>query len=619
LSSPQRPEFPAIERMTTVEKLRILRRLIAFGAPYRRHLAVLLLVTGIEVILSKAEPFIAQFIVDDVLVQRDASLLNWVFLVMIGLFILRSSYSWLVQYIAFFLHTRVTFDVRKRFFTHLQQQSRRFYEENPAAEIVHAESTNLPQMQRFLIGSLDELSNQSAHLLAGMALMLLVNWKLALLCFGTLPLWVACTLYFSRRLAPVTQQMNELDMRLKRRLGQSVAGVEVIQGFNRQDFERRRYFGDLWQAALLGVDQLVWGTATRTTLNAVWVLGMALVFWFGGHQIIRGEMTIGQLIAFNMLLSGLFGPVTVLLGYFRQMNSVVVAALRVFGYWDLKPEVQSDAGALALRNVQGSLEFAAVDFGYDGREAALHGVSFEVLPGQMVAFCGPSGSGKSTIGRLLMRFYDPSAGDVFVDGFNLKELELGTYRQSVGLVSQEPFMFEDTVAENIRYGRPDATLDDVRRAARLAQAEEFIHQLPQGYDTPLRAGGGGLSTGQVQRLAIARALLADPRILILDEATSALDTETERVLQDALEVLFAGRTSVVIAHRLSTIVHADRIYVLDEGRVVEEGTHDELLARGGQYFTLWQRQLGEEAGVGKSAGEWAGEVDRRLRGAAGER
>jgi subfamily B ATP-binding cassette protein MsbA len=595
--------------MTTAEKLRILRRLIAFAAPYRRHLAVLFLVTGIEVILSKAEPFIAQFIVDDVLVQRDAGLLDRVFLVMIGLFVLRSSYSWLVQYIAFFLHTRVTFDVRKRFFIHLQGQSRRFYEANPAAEIIHAESINLPQMQRFLIGSLDELSNQSAHLIAGMGLMLLVNWKLALLCFASLPLWVVCTIFFSRRLAPVTQRMNEQEVLMKRRLSQAVEGVEVIQSFNRQALERRRYFGDLWQSALLGVDQLVWGTATKTTLNAVWVLGTALVFWYGGHQIIRGEMTIGQLIAFNMLLGGLFGPVTVLLGYFRQMDSVVVAALRVFGYWDLTPEIQSDPGALTLRNIQGSLEFVDVDFGYDGREAALRDVSFEVLPGQMVAFCGPSGSGKSTIGRLLLRFYDPSAGDVLVDGFNLKDLDLGTYRQSVGLVSQEPFLFENTVAENIRYGRPEATLEEVRRAARLAQADEFISELPQGYDTPLGAGGGGLSTGQVQRLAIARALLADPRILILDEATSALDTETERVLQDALEVLFAGRTSVVIAHRLSTIVHADRIYVLDAGRVVEQGTHDELLALGGAYFALWQRQLGEDAG-----GE--GEEERRGSAAA---
>jgi len=589
-----RPQVVDIEHMSLKEKLRILRRVMAFGFPYRRLLVVLLLVTVIEVILSKAEPFLAQFIIDDVLVQRDASLLDKVFLAMLGLFVLRSSYSWIVQYIAFFLHTRVTFDVRKQFFVHLQGQSRRFYDENPAAEIVHAESTNLPQMQRFMIGSLDELLNQSIHLVAGIGLMLLVNWKLALLCFVAQPLWVAGTFYFSRRLAPVTQRMNEQEVALKRRLGQSVAGIEVIQSFNRQAFERKRYFHDLWDAASLGVDQLVWGTATRTTLNAVWVMGTALVFWFGGHQIIQGQMTIGQLIAFNMLLSGLFGPITVLLGYFRQMNAVVVSASRVFGYWDLAPEIQSAPGALVLRNLQGSLEFVAVDFSYDDGSEALHGVSFEVLPGQMVAFCGPSGSGKSTIARLLMRFYDPTRGEVFVDGFNLRDLDLGAYRQAVGLVSQQPFLFDATVAENIRYGRADATLADVRRAARLAQAEEFILRLPAGYDTVIGAGAGGLSTGQVQRLAVARALLADPRILILDEATSALDTETERVMQDALEVLFAGRTSVVIAHRLSTIVHADRIHVLAAGQVVEQGTHDELLALGGEYAALWQRQLGED-------------------------
>ncbi|HWN83286.1 MAG TPA: ABC transporter ATP-binding protein, partial [Candidatus Udaeobacter sp.] len=243
-----RPQVVDIEHMSLKEKLRILRRVMAFGFPYRRLLVVLLLVTVIEVILSKAEPFLAQFIIDDVLVQRDASLLDKVFLAMLGLFVLRSSYSWIVQYIAFFLHTRVTFDVRKQFFVHLQGQSRRFYDENPAAEIVHAESTNLPQMQRFMIGSLDELLNQSIHLVAGIGLMLLVNWKLALLCFVAQPLWVAGTFYFSRRLAPVTQRMNEQEVALKRRLGQSVAGIEVIQSFNRQAFERKRYFHDLWDA-----------------------------------------------------------------------------------------------------------------------------------------------------------------------------------------------------------------------------------------------------------------------------------------------------------------------------------------------------------------------------------
>jgi len=609
LSPRQRPQVIDIEHMTFNEKLLILKRAMAFGLPYRRLLAVLMLVTVIEVILSKAEPFLAQFIIDDVLVQRDASLLDKVFVAMVGLFILRTIYGWIVQYITFFLHTRVTFDVRKQFFDHLQGQSRRFYEQNPAAELVHAESINLPQMQRFVIGSLDELLNQATHLVAGMGLMLLVNWKLALLCFVVQPLWVVGTFYFSRRLAPVTQQMNEQEVRLKGRLGQAVAGIEVIQSFNRQAIERKRYFGDLWQAAYLGVDQLVWGTATRATLTAVWVMGTALVFWFGGHQIIQGEMTIGQLIAFNMLLSGLFGPITVLLGYFRQMNAAVVAAARVFGYWDLAPEIQSRPDALSLRNIQGSLEFVDVAFNYDDGSTALKGVSFEVLPGQMVAFCGPSGSGKSTIARLLMRFYDPTRGAVFVDGFNLQDLDLGTYRQAVGLVSQQPFLFDETVAENIRYGRADATLPEVRRAARLAQAEEFILKLPAGYDTVVGAGAGGLSTGQVQRLAVARALLADPRILILDEATSALDTETERVMQDALEVLFAGRTSVVIAHRLSTIVHADRIHVLVDGRVVEQGTHDELLALEGEYAALWQRQLGEDGAVG--AGELVGAGEYR--------
>jgi len=580
--------------MTFGQKLGILGRVLKFSAPYKRFLSLLFVLTLIEVTLSKIEPFLAQFIIDDVLVQRDKGLLNIVFAAMIGLFLVRSFYSWIVQYISFFLHSRVNFDVRKRFFEHLQSQSLRFYQQNPAAEIAHTESINLPQMQRFLIGSLDEISNQLMHLVTGMGLMLLMNWKLALLSLLSLPLWVLGTMYFSKRMAPVGQNLNEQEVRIKRRLGEMVSGAEVIQSHNRQAYERKRYFGELSRSAFLGIDQMLWGSAFQTTIGSISTLGMAFVFWFGGHQIIRGEMTIGQLIAFNMLLGGLFGPVSALLGYLQQINEIAVAGLQVFAYWDLEPEITSPKDALVLRHVQGNIEFSGVTFGYDDGETVIQDLSFEILPGQMVAFCGPSGSGKSTIAKLLLRFYDPVAGEVFVDGFNLRELEVGAYRSAIGLVSQRPFLFEDTIANNIRYGRLDATADDIRRAARLAQAEEFIEKLPDGYDTLLGSGGTGLSGGQIQRLAIARALIADPKILVLDEATSALDTETERAIQDALETLLEGRTAVVIAHRLSTIVHADRIYVLKAGKIVEEGTHADLLTRGGEFSALWQQQLGEE-------------------------
>jgi ABC-type multidrug transport system fused ATPase/permease subunit len=594
MSLSYRAQIADIGTMSFGSKMRVLGRVLAFSAPYKRFLSLLFLLTLIEVALTKIEPFLAQFIIDDVLVQRDGGLLNIVFGAMVGLFLVRSFYAWIVHYISYYLNSRVNFDVRKRFFQHIQQQSLRFFMENPAAEIAHTESVNLPAMQRFLIGSLDELSNHVLQLLTGILLLLLMDWKLALLSLMSLPLWVLGTVYFSNKMAPVGQAMNIQDVRMKRRLGETINGIEVIQSYNREPYERKRYFGELSRSAFLGIDQMLWGTGFSTAIGSISAIGTAFVFWFGGHQIIRGEMTIGQLIAFNMLLAGLFAPLSMILQYLQQANDITVAALQVFAYWDLKPEIMNAPDALALRNVQGNIEFVDVTFGYEPEEPVLQDLSFEILPGQMVAFCGPSGSGKSTIAKLLLRFYDPLGGEVFVDGFNLKDLELGSYRSAVGLVSQRPFLFEDSIANNIRYGRLDATPEDIQRAARQAQADDFIQKLPEGYETRLGSGGTGLSGGQLQRLAIARALLADPRILILDEATSALDTETERAIQDALEILLEGRTAVVIAHRLSTIVHADRIYVIKGGRIVEQGTHADLLARGGEFHALWQQQLGEE-------------------------
>ncbi len=589
-----RPQIPNVNDLSFRQKLGILGRVFVYVGPYKRFMVLLFLLTLVEVGLTVVEPFLAQFIIDDVLVQRDAGLLNIVFAAMIGLFLVRSFYGFVVQYISFYMQSRVNFDIRKRFFNHLQRQSVRFYQQNPLADIVHTEGSNLPELQEFLIGSLDELSNQIIHLIAGATLLFLMSWKLALLSLLALPIWVLGTLYFTRKMAPIGQEMNEQDIRIEDTFHEIVNGVEVVKTFNRQPYERKRYFGELARDSKLSIDQMVWSTAFGTTVGSISVISGAFVFWFGGHQIIQGNMTVGQLIAFNMLLGGLFGPVGQLLNFFQQINQITIAGLRVFAYWDMEPEIQSPSDALALRNVQGNVEFVDVGFGYENDEPVLEDVSFEVLPGQMVAFVGPSGSGKSTIAKLLMRFYDPTAGEVYIDGFDLRELNVASVRGAMGVVSQRPFMFQDTIGNNIRYGRLDASDLDIERAARLAQADDFIRNLPEGYNTELGAGGSGLSGGQVQRLSIARTLLADPKILILDEATSALDTDTERQIQEALEIVLEGRTTFVIAHRLSTIVRADRIYVLRDGRIVEQGTHSELLALKGDFHTLWQHQLGDE-------------------------
>ncbi len=587
-----RPKVPDLGNLSFRQKLQVLRRVLSWILPYRFFLFLLLTLNLVEQGLALFDPFLTQIIIDDVLGNSDRDLLHAVVGAMIALFFIRTIYGALAHYISFFLSTRVDFEMRSAFFDHLDKLSIRFYEQNPLAEIAQTENSNLTQVQQFILASLSDLPGHVFGLLTGIVVLLTINFRLGLYSVLSLPVWAVMTHLFTKKLAPMSQRTSEQTMSVRQVFYQFVQGINLVKSCNRAPLEEFRYFGEISRLGLLNIRYLVWHYLFTVTVGSITVLSTAFVLWYGGQLVLDDELTMGQLIAFNLFLAKLLRPASALLSYYQTLNPATLAALRLFAVWDLPHEIADRERPIRLKNYRGYVEFRDVRFRYQPEDEVLKGVTFEILPGQMAAFCGPSGSGKSTIAKLVLRFYDPSAGRVLVDGIDLRDLRYGDYLDRIGIVMQKPFLFQDTIANNIRYGRPKATDDDVVRAAKLARAHDFIERLPKGYATEVTALEGGLSGGQTQRISIARTILRDPKILVLDEATSALDSETEMQIQTALEYLMQGRTSIVIAHRLSTIIHADRIFVLDSGRIVESGTHPELLAAGGVYHGLFQKHAG---------------------------
>lgn len=575
------------------ERLPILRRILANLRPYLLVIGLLLIITLVQQLIQLVYPQLIRILIDDVFIKRDTFLIHLIFLVTIGLFTIQNGYEFLSNYVGYYLENRVQFDVRKRFFDHLQSLSVRFYEEHPLEEISYTESQNLRTIQNFLITSLQTVSSQVLQIALSAGMLFLIEPRLALASLPVIPFWIWATIFFWNKLAPIGQRLNEQYINVQGVFNQFVLGIQLVKAYARELFEKKRYFRELATAANMGFDQLIWSSLATTVLGSLSVLLTAFVFWFGGLLVVRGDMSIGQIVAFNIYLGSVLPPLTGLVGFYRQINDVLIAALRVYSIWDVQPEITDRPGAIAPVRLEGHVEFRNVSFAYRDTPV-LDTISFEAPANTMVAFVGGSGSGKSTIVKLLTRFYDPQAGKIFIDGLDLRDLQRSAYLRHVALVAQSSFMLHDTVANNIRYGRLEATDEEVVTAAKLAQAYEFIMALPQGFDTVIGMGGVGLSGGQMQRIAIARALIRDPRILILDEATSALDTQTEMLIKTALDYAMQGRTSIVIAHRLSTIVNADRIYVLDRGRIVEDGRHHELLDNNGVYAALWRQQQAPE-------------------------
>ena len=530
---------------------------------------------------------------DIVTVQRNVTLMAQTILIFLGIAVMQSIMAMGQSYLTTRLSQQIIADFRTHLFRHLQTLSLSFFAKRRTGEILSRLMNDVGVIQNLVTETPIDSAKHLVTLIGGIGFLLYMNWKLCLLIVFLLPILVLVARVFGKRLKSLSTQIQDQTASLSTLIEEVISGIRVVKSFVQTAREEGRFglaLHHLVSRALQRAKILSMFIPTITLLTLIMAGG---VLWYGGTQVIDGAMTPGELLAFVLFAGILIGPFGSAARIFSQVKEGQGAMQRVFELLDTAPEVTDSPEARPLRDVHGHIRFAHVSFAYDPRHPVLTDLSFEVQPGETVALVGPTGSGKSTIANLLHRFYDPVEGCITIDNQDLRHVRLTSLYRQLAIVPQETLLFGDTIRENIRYGREEATEEDVVTASRAANAHDFITTLPDGYATLVGEKGVNLSGGQRQRVAIARAILKNPRLLILDEATSALDSESEMLVQQALQRLMAGRTTVVIAHRLTTIQEANRIFVLNKGRIVEEGTHAALMQRDGLYRHLYTLRMVE--------------------------
>lgn len=567
------------------------KRLLAYMRPYLHRLLLAIVFIVLAASANLYLPWIIKDMIDDVLAAKDMMMLNVISVSIVVVFLFRGIFYYGQSYLVSYIGQRVVIDVREVLFRKFQRMPISYFDRHQTGETMSYLTNDVNAMQSALVDSLIELVTEGAILIGSLVMMVYLDWKLSLLTLVVIPLVGQAMKIFGRKIKVTGTVIQERLADITSLLQESISSIRIVKSFVREDYEIERFCkqNDLnFQAAMKNVQLTSLLTPTVEFLAAV---AVTFIVWFGGYEVVNGEITAGALVAFLTYAVNLANPVKRLSRVYGNIQKAMAAVDRVFAVIDLEETVSNKPGAVALPVTQGHVTVKDITFSYKDGVPALQDVSLEAKPGQMIAFVGPSGAGKSTIANLIPRFYDVTEGEILIDGHDIRDVTVESLRQQIGIVPQETTLFSNTVRENIRYGRLDATDEEVVAAAKAANADVFIRELPKGYDTQIGERGLNLSGGQRQRISIARAILKNPRILILDEATSALDTESEKIVQAALDKLMLGRTSFVIAHRLSTIFEADQIYVIDGGQIREHGTHEELLAKGGLYSNLYHIQF----------------------------
>jgi ABC-type multidrug transport system fused ATPase/permease subunit len=570
---------------------RIIVRLLIFLKPHWKRMAVAFALMLVTSALTLAAPYLVKVAIDQPIAQGDAAGLMRISLLIAATFGALYVASAGQRYLLAWVGQRVLATFREQLFQHLQELSLGYHDTHIIGVTLSRIINDVAVINELLSQGLVTLIGDTLLLGGIVIVMLTMSPRLALVTFAALPLMLLATALFTRRAKVAFRQTRARIAAVVGDLAEDLSGMRVIQAFAQEDTSRER-FDDVNRANRdANIAAMSLSFVFLPTVEFLGMLATGIVLWFGGMAVAADELTLGVVVAFLAYVSRFFEPVQELSRLYTTMQAAMAGGERVLALLDTEPEVRDAPDAIEMPVISGQVELRDVSFSYRGDTRVLHDVNLHVTPGQTVALVGPTGAGKTSIANIIARFYEVSEGAVEIDGIDVRSVTQRSLRRQMGLVPQDPFLFSGTIAGNVRFGRPAASDAEVEEAARMANAHEFILALPDGYDTEILEGGVNLSVGQRQLICIARAVLADPRILILDEATASVDTITEMLIQDALQRLLAGRTAVVIAHRLSTIQHADQICVVEAGRIVERGRHDELLARGGLYRDLYDRQF----------------------------
>lgn len=593
------------EKEKRVGSPRDLLRLLSYTRPYRARLTIALISLLIASLMGLAYPQIVSMLIDTATTDRDSEKLNRLAALLIALFAAQAGFSFLRSYLLSYTGERIVADVRTQLYTHLTSLPVSFFASRRLGELISRLASDVSVIQTVTTGSFMELLRVSLILVGSVIIIAKANLKLTLLMLAIMPVIIISAQFYGRYVRRLSTKVQDRLAEANSVLEETLSAIRIVQSFVRENYERSRYQEKVTDALKLAVRRSVAGGSFIAFIILVAYSGIAVVVWFGSRQVSTGEMTVGQLIAFvlyTFVVAGSIGGMSELYG---QFQSAIGATRRIFELLDTMPDIKDPDEPKELGTAVGRVQLTGVRFTYPDERATevLKGVTIEAQPGEIIALVGPSGSGKSTLVTLIPRFYDVSSGSIQIDGCDIRSLRLSELRAVIGVVPQETTLFGGTIRDNIAYGKLDATDEEIESVARAAHAHEFISEFPDGYKTIVGERGVKLSGGQRQRIAIARALLKDPAILILDEATSSLDSESERLVQDALETLMRGRTTFVIAHRLSTVRRADKIVVLDAGKIVEDGTHEELIANAGLYKQLYDIQFRERPVAGRAVSE----------------
>ena len=569
-------------------------RILSYIKPYLPRLIAAAICTVLAAAGNLYVPWIIKDVIDSVLAEKNAEMLNIIAAGIIIIFFIRGVCFYGQNYLMSYVGERVIIDIRSAVYEKLQRLSVSFYDKNKTGTIMSYVTNDVSALQAAMVQNTIDMITEGSVLIGSITAMVYLDWKLTLFTFCTFPFVLWLMDFFGKRIRKSGRRIQECTADITSILQETVSSARVIKSFVREDYEIERFCNQNFANFRANMKNAQLMALLTPVIEFVAAIGVTAIIWYGGHGVINGDLTAGSLVAFLVYAVNISNPVKRLTRVVGSIQKALAAAQRVFDVLDMKEEIAEIPGAKALPQIEGSVEFKDVSFAYDKGEPVLNSVSFKAEPGEVIAIVGPSGAGKSTIANLLPRFYDTTSGSISIDGNNIAEVKVASLREQVGIVPQETVLFNGSLYDNILYGRLEATREEVEAAAKAANAHNFIMEFPNGYETMLGDRGLNLSGGQRQRIAIARAILKNPRVLVLDEATSALDTESERIVQEALDRLMVGRTSFVIAHRLSTIKNADKILVLQRGRIVEAGTHDQLMANNKLYSHLYNIQYREK-------------------------